>query len=189
MTSRPEFNDCMKPYMKGGGPDRKLRFCTGAKICSGKAASEEEARQICISAPPKEPKVRKSRATGKSCSVEAIEKVTACLASRINFEATDMNKELRNNLSFCMCGKTEKKLSKAEQAVMALDEDQRSALVQFMADHDTSAGAKKDKILEKPKQESAEEQRDREINLAIKTLKPEQREELSRFMEVNKDAF
>lgn len=60
-ADRKAYTDCMVPWMKGGGPDRKLRFCIGAKICSGKAATEQEARQICVSLPPKEPKTRKSR--------------------------------------------------------------------------------------------------------------------------------
>jgi len=55
----------MIPHMKGGGPDRKLRFCVGAKLCSMKAKSEEEAKQICLTQPPKEPKARKSRSSGK----------------------------------------------------------------------------------------------------------------------------
>jgi hypothetical protein len=43
--------------MKGGGPDRKLRFCVGAKLCSGKAKNEQEAIQLC--SVPKEPKAGK----------------------------------------------------------------------------------------------------------------------------------
>lgn len=62
MSKREEYTSCMVPFMKGGGPDRKLRFCIGAKLCSMKAKSEEEAKQICLSQPPKEPKApRKAR--------------------------------------------------------------------------------------------------------------------------------
>lgn len=61
---RAAYNKCMKPYITGTGKsqeERRLSFCMGAKVCSGKAGSEEEARQICLSEPPKEPKSRKSR--------------------------------------------------------------------------------------------------------------------------------
>ena len=65
MSKREEYTTCMVPWMKGGGEDRKLRFCTGAKICSGKAKTEEEARRICLTQPPSPPKERKSRGKGK----------------------------------------------------------------------------------------------------------------------------
>ncbi|MBA7465033.1 hypothetical protein ES707_00194 [subsurface metagenome] len=58
---RSAYNTCMIPFMKGGGPDRKLRFCAGAKLCSGRAKTEEEAKQICLTQPAKAPKVRKTR--------------------------------------------------------------------------------------------------------------------------------
>ena len=54
MASREVYTQCMIPHMKGGGPDRKLRFCIGAKLCSGKAKTEAEARELCLL--PKEPK-------------------------------------------------------------------------------------------------------------------------------------
>ena len=63
MGKREDYTACMRPYMTGGGPDRKTRFCTGAKICSGKAANEKEAVRLCAEAAanPKEPKPRKTR--------------------------------------------------------------------------------------------------------------------------------
>lgn len=49
MRDREEYNACMRPYMTGSKPkeQRKLDFCVGAKVCSGKAKTEEEARAIC----------------------------------------------------------------------------------------------------------------------------------------------
>ena len=60
---RKEYTTCMVPWMSGGGPDRKERFCIGAKICSSKAANEQEAAKLCAEAAanPKEPKPRKAR--------------------------------------------------------------------------------------------------------------------------------
>jgi hypothetical protein len=38
----------MVPWIKGKeGLDRRLSFCAGAKICSGKAKTLDEAKQIC----------------------------------------------------------------------------------------------------------------------------------------------
>ena len=46
--SRELYNACMIPWIKGkDGLERRLSFCVGAKICSGKAKTEEEAKQIC----------------------------------------------------------------------------------------------------------------------------------------------
>ena len=81
---RVTYNKCMSPHMKGGGEDRKLRFCIGAKLCSGKSKSEAEAREICLL--PKEPKPAKAfkgkRSTGQSCEKSA-GKVAECVVSRL----------------------------------------------------------------------------------------------------------
>jgi hypothetical protein len=97
----------MIPYMKGGGEDRKLRFCVGAKLCSGKAASEEEARQICISAPPKEPKTRKSKKAAKSgdCAAE-MNAIAVCLIPYL--DEPDFKSRLGGLLQQCACGGTTK---------------------------------------------------------------------------------
>lgn len=61
---RTAYNDCMKPYITGKGlpqAERRLNFCVGAKICNGKAQTEDQARQICLTQPPKPPKERKQR--------------------------------------------------------------------------------------------------------------------------------
>jgi len=86
MGTRQEYTDCMKPFMTGGGPDRKERFCKGAKICSGKASTEQEAAQLCAEAAanPKPPKARKAGKKG-SGSVN-VSGVAACLVTKINPE-------------------------------------------------------------------------------------------------------
>ncbi len=56
MPTREEYNACMRPFITGSGKskeERKRGFCVGAKICSGKAQTEEEATQLCASAVPK----------------------------------------------------------------------------------------------------------------------------------------
>jgi len=137
--TREEYQSCLKPYISGHHEDRKLDFCIGAKVCS-KGISQDEAGRLCsLPKEQKEPKLRKSRAVGKSCSPQSLNTMAACLLTRINFSATDMEKELRDNLASCMCGGKEKKVSKAEQAVLALDPEQRIALAQFMEEHGTSA--------------------------------------------------
>lgn len=55
MATREEYNNCMRPFITGSKPkdERRLSFCVGAKICSGKAHSEEEAAQLCAKGLPK----------------------------------------------------------------------------------------------------------------------------------------
>jgi len=55
MATREQYNACMRPYITGSKPkeERKRAFCVGAKICSGKARTEEEADQLCAKAVPK----------------------------------------------------------------------------------------------------------------------------------------
>jgi hypothetical protein len=50
MANREEYNTCMRPYISGKGKPKEQRrsdFCIGAKICSGKAGTREEAVQLC----------------------------------------------------------------------------------------------------------------------------------------------
>lgn len=56
MTSRAKYNECMRPYMVGSKPkeQRKSDFCVGAKICSGKAQTREQATQLCSNKAPKQ---------------------------------------------------------------------------------------------------------------------------------------
>jgi len=45
----------MRPFITGSKPkeERKRDFCVGAKICSGKAQTHEEALQLCANTVPK----------------------------------------------------------------------------------------------------------------------------------------
>ena len=54
--SREDYNACMVPYMTGNKTkeERQHDMCVGAKICSGKAVTVEEAEKLC--AVPKLPK-------------------------------------------------------------------------------------------------------------------------------------
>lgn len=54
---RVAYNTCMRPFITGKDKTKEERqqgFCVGAKLCSGKAKTEEEARAIC--AAPRVPK-------------------------------------------------------------------------------------------------------------------------------------
>jgi hypothetical protein len=53
---REDYNNCMRPYISGSGKSKEKRkqdFCVGAKICSQKASSREEAVQLCSKSVPK----------------------------------------------------------------------------------------------------------------------------------------
>lgn len=55
MASREQYNACMRPFITGSKPkdQRKRDFCVGAKICSGKAETQEEALELCARSIPK----------------------------------------------------------------------------------------------------------------------------------------
>ena len=83
-NKREEYNACMVPFMKGGGPDRKVRFCIGAKLCSGKSKSEEEAKHLCsLPKEPKPTKARKSKDGAKSCEKE-VRELAHCIVDKID---------------------------------------------------------------------------------------------------------
>ena len=69
----------MIPYMKGQKEDLKLSYCIGAKVCSGKAPTEEEAREICLTT-PKEEKPAKARTSRKAIDIQ---KMVACATPKI----------------------------------------------------------------------------------------------------------
>ena len=94
---RAAYNNCMSPHMKGGGPDRKIRFCIGAKLCSGKFSTEEEAKKACLI--PKEPKplkVKAKRGGAESCEKSAV-KVAECVVSRLVENGVYKNQALNIN--------------------------------------------------------------------------------------------
>lgn len=89
MGKREDYTTCMKPYMTGGGPERKKRFCIGAKICSLKANNEQEATKLCAEAAsnPKPPKAKRGT---RKCVITP--DMTACIIEALGgSEVTHVN--------------------------------------------------------------------------------------------------
>ena len=105
MATREEYTDCMIPHMKGGGPDRKLRFCTGAKLCSGKAKTKAEAEQLCQDQPLKESKPRKTRSP--KCITDPAS-LASCIIDQIGGASTTENLEGRLEQAIIDCTATKK---------------------------------------------------------------------------------
>lgn len=108
MGKREDYTKCMIPYMRGGGPERKERFCIGAKICSGKANNEQEATKLCAEAAlnPKPPKTKKIR-SGK---IDTSTLATCVIKSLDGSEITLAN--LTTILANCTGQKVEKTLTR-----------------------------------------------------------------------------
>lgn len=108
IMDRAKYNSCMSPYMKGQMPveERRLKFCVGSKLCSGKAKSEEEARRICSQ--PKPPKPESARRVKKpvSCEKEMFQ-LTECMVEHIDMDqASNVNSigsAIMNALMACRC--------------------------------------------------------------------------------------
>lgn len=107
MASRKEYTSCIRPYITGSKPkeQRKLDFCVGAKICSGRAKTREEAIEICSR--PKEPKPAKaSRKKGQSCEKEVLE-LSQCMVEHIDMNlASNINSvgtAIANAMAACKC--------------------------------------------------------------------------------------
>ncbi|KKN59504.1 hypothetical protein LCGC14_0541180 [marine sediment metagenome] len=107
--NRSAYTNCMIPFMKGGGPDRKLRFCIGAKVCSGKAQTEAEAKQICVNQPAKEPKPRKS--SGRGRGVDPVQ-LAGCISANMdlaNLTRENLPTRLEAAITHCKAGKSSAK--------------------------------------------------------------------------------
>lgn len=109
MAKREEYTSCMRPYMTGGGPERKERFCIGAKICSKKAETESEAKTLCAQAAanPKPGKKRSQKVA--ECDISSI---TDCMLTSIDFNAPKLRDQISSAVATCVCntpGKTDKK--------------------------------------------------------------------------------
>ena len=66
---RAQYNKCLVPYISGTGKskeERKLRFCVGAKLCSGKSKTEEEAIAVCKLPKPAKPPTTKKATRSKT---------------------------------------------------------------------------------------------------------------------------
>lgn len=105
MSKRDDYTNCMIPWMKGGGPDRKERFCLGAKLCSKKAANEDEARKLCAEAAANPKPPRKARSKSK-IDVPAL---SACIIGSLN--GTEVN---HPNLTSIIAGCVGQKAQKVE---------------------------------------------------------------------------
>ena len=103
---RKAYNECIAPHIRGTGlskEERKLRFCVGAKLCSQKVNTKEEAIRVCkLPKPVKEPKPTKRRGGKANCEAD-MSKVATCLVGKLtaNSTADDIVKILVK----CHCGK------------------------------------------------------------------------------------
>lgn len=88
---REEYSKCMVPWMKGGGPERKERFCLGAKICSGKATTEEEAARLCAEAAANPKPQAKTGTRSRKCKIVAPDLATCILESLSGSEVNLVN--------------------------------------------------------------------------------------------------
>lgn len=107
--NREEYNACMKPYMTGSKPkeQRQLDFCIGAKVCSGKVKSKEEASRICLL--PKPPKDDKKQIV--KCDVEQI---VSCLVKNTDFKSANVADSLRKSIPLCVCKEEPKRRTKTQ---------------------------------------------------------------------------
>lgn len=128
---REAYNKCMSPYIKGTGKtkeQRQLDFCSGAKICTGKAKDMEEAQHICLTTPKKEKEPRTSGGIkkGARCASD-MENVATCVIEKITPEKFN-TEALLAALQECACGKKPKKKNKAEQAMEKMSDEELKAL-------------------------------------------------------------
>jgi len=97
-----EYRECLRPYITGSKTkeQRKLDFCTGAKVCS-KGISVEEAKRICSL--PKEPKLPRRKHNG-NCEKETLE-LTKCVIGKMDMNLASNNIELAviNAMMECRC--------------------------------------------------------------------------------------
>lgn len=98
-SKREQYNKCIIPYISGSKPkeERKMSFCIGAKICSGKAKGVEEAKRICsLPKEPKPAKMRRSKDGAKYCGKE-VYKVAECVVSKLVDSEVYRNQALNIN--------------------------------------------------------------------------------------------
>ena len=130
MGTREEYTACMKPYMTGGGPDRKERFCHGAKICSGKAKNKDEAARLCAEAAAN-PKPAKEKRGRKVCSLKDLDAISVCLVENIDISkltTENMTNIFGNALKKCSGVKVAKRITSAQLMLAEMDPQQIKAL-------------------------------------------------------------
>lgn len=115
-----DYTNCMKPWMKGAKEiDGVKAMCVGAKMCTGKARSQDEAIAICKSQPAAAP--RSGRAVKGAKCMANLDQYVECFMSKINFEADDMEEEIKKAISSCICGTKVTKISKKNKAEEVLN--------------------------------------------------------------------
>jgi len=109
---REEYNSCMRSYITGSKPQeqRKDDFCIGAKICSGKALNEEEARKLCAEPKPLKPIKSIPRKRVKTCVID-YPALAACIVE--NLDASDISlANMTALIARCTGQKAEKPLTR-----------------------------------------------------------------------------
>ena len=128
MGKREDYTTCMKPWMTGGGSDRKERFCIGAKVCS-KGVDQAEATKLCAEAAsnPKPPKAKRGR---KVCTLRDLDAISICLTENIdlsNLTSENMSKVFGTALQKCARA-TSGRITSAKKTLEELDPQQIEAL-------------------------------------------------------------
>lgn len=106
---RERYTNCMKPFITGSGKspeERRLSFCAGAKVCSGKAKDAKEAVHICQTEPPKPPKEPKVGGTRRVGKIDPVVLAT-CIIQNIDGEFSS------HNLSVAIANCTDKRAPKS----------------------------------------------------------------------------
>lgn len=110
---RKQYNTCMKPYISGTGmtkEERRLRFCIGAKLCSGKAETEDEAMAVCLMPKPEKPKKVKGvdQSDPDKCEKDIL-KLAACIAENADMNLVgninSLEAGIADALMVCVCQK------------------------------------------------------------------------------------
>lgn len=110
--SQKDYRACMAKGMQGKTltkEERKLEFCTLAKLCSKKTSSREEAQRMCSL--PKPPKTTKERGVRRrkeeTCETRVIA-LSRCIAENIDMDqvsnVNSIEMALANALMKCECG-------------------------------------------------------------------------------------
>lgn len=106
--NREEYNSCVARGMSGKhltGDERKLEFCTVAKLCSGKSKSREEAVRMCKEPKPDKPldgRRRRRRRTTEDVSAKDIKRISTCVLKNLEPDRVPQEIEIANALSDCL---------------------------------------------------------------------------------------
>ena len=133
MANREEYNACMRPYLVGSKPkeQRRLDFCIGAKVCSGKAKTDGEAKKLCdeAAAQPKNPKPEKKGR--KVCTLHDLEAISVCVTENVKLSSLtteNMQETFAEALKKCSGAKATTRIISAKKVLETLDPQQLRAL-------------------------------------------------------------